>query len=70
MADGARRKFSSDDFYQNFMRNSARLRALHKQEEVPPPHPLGRALTQATSLPPELERIAEDQRRLDSQVGT
>ncbi len=70
MADGTRRKFSMDDFYNNFHRNALRLRALYKQEEVPPPHPLGRALREAVSLPPELERIAEDQRRLDAQVGT
>ncbi len=70
LGDGTKETFGMADFYQNFARNVARLRALYKEEEVPKPHPFGRALTQATNLPPELERIAEDQRRLDAQVGT
>ena len=66
--DGTVQRFTMDDFLQNFERNSQRLRALYMEEEVPPPHPYGAALTRAVDLPPELERGAQDQRRLDAQI--
>jgi len=69
MEDGSRKSFSRDDFFENFYRNSERLRALYRGDKVPPPHPFGKALGEATSLPPELERIKQDQERLDAQIG-
>jgi len=68
LEDGSVQRFSFEDFLQNFQRNSQRLRALYREEEVPPPHPYGAALTRAVDLPPELERGAQDQRRLDAQI--
>ncbi len=55
MEDGSTEKFSINDFYDNVQRNTTRLRALYRGQEVPPPHPFGRALTQAVNLPPELD---------------
>ena len=66
--DGTVERFTLDDFLQNFKRNSERLRSLYMEEEVPPPHPYGAALTRAVDLPPELWRGAQDQRRLDAQI--
>lgn len=67
--DGTRQKVTEVDFLENFMRNSERLRAVHRGEEVPPPHPVGEALKGAVNpLPRVLEQAAENQRRLDRQI--
>jgi|SRR5215212_5351919 len=67
--DGRRQKLTEADFYSNFVRNSERLRAAYRGEDVPPPHPVGEALKGAVNpLPRVLEQAAENQRRLDKQI--
>ena len=67
--DGTRQKVGQAGFYENFMRNSERLRAKYRGEEIPPPHPVGVALKGAANpLPQELQNAAENQRRLDRQL--
>jgi len=67
--DGTRQKITETDFYSNFLRNSERLRAVHRGEEVPPPQPVGEALKVAVNpLARVLEQAAENQRRLDRQI--
>jgi hypothetical protein len=66
---GERHDLTQQDFYANFMCNAERLRAHYHGGEVPPPHPVGEALANATnSLPRVLETAAENQRRLDRQL--
>jgi hypothetical protein len=68
LEDGTTERFLTADFYDNFMQNTKRLRALYRGDEVPPPHRLAQALTEAHNLPPELAEAAEAQRRLNAQV--
>jgi hypothetical protein len=71
LADGKQVHFQPAAFEENFTTNAARMRALHKDEPVPAPHPFGEALTRAVDLPATgfLVHAAEAQRRLNDQVA-
>jgi hypothetical protein len=71
LEDGSRTVFQPAAFEENFTTNSARVRALHRGEPIPPQHPFGEALTRAVDLPATgfLVHAAEAQRRLNQQVA-
>jgi len=67
--DGSSETFGPDDCIANFLRNAERLKALHRGEEIPAPHPLAQALLRGVNLNAEQLEAAESQRRLDAQIS-